>query len=439
MSIQYIGARYVPKLFESPNGGAAWVPNVAYEALTIVTYANNSYTSRIPVPASVGSPNENPHYWVSTGVYNAYVETLRQEIAGVAQELDQAEADMATLGQNIQNVNGSLNTFKKQYYRFNANTRKVLFIGDSFAQGWTPDGSSTGWPDRVISLLGLSGSTVLAHGGIGFVATNDNLNFGNIANSVANKDTYTDIVIAGGRNDAGNSIASVQAAAITAINHYKTLFPNALIHIGMICYCGEANVNTWYPYTAYKNAANETGTHYLPHTELCITNQEYMASDKRHPLTAGEKQISECIAAGLAFDDFQVMSTNTITLNTNNFSGAMYTKQTNELVNVNWSDQRAADLSIAITDGNAVDIKIGTHNLTTKTGSLHQYFPVSLMVGVDVDNVRKYINIMGQIRLEKQDVYLRFKSASPDGSGWIVGTLKVIFINTGGAVFDIWD
>ena len=73
----YVGARYVPK-FADP---VEWKANTSYEALVIVTYNNASYTSKIPVPPTVGNPAENSTYWVLTGNYNAQVEEYRQEIA----------------------------------------------------------------------------------------------------------------------------------------------------------------------------------------------------------------------------------------------------------------------------------------------------------------------------------------------------------------------
>lgn len=72
----YIGARYVPK-FANP---LEWAENTAYEAMTVVSYNNNSYTSKMPVPATVGNPANNPKYWALTGNYNAQVEEYRQEV-----------------------------------------------------------------------------------------------------------------------------------------------------------------------------------------------------------------------------------------------------------------------------------------------------------------------------------------------------------------------
>lgn len=79
---QYVGARYVPK-FANP---IEWNSNRSYEALEIVTYLNNSYTSKKPVP--VGTDITNGEYWVVTGNYNAQVEQYRQEVEAYAEKAE---------------------------------------------------------------------------------------------------------------------------------------------------------------------------------------------------------------------------------------------------------------------------------------------------------------------------------------------------------------
>lgn len=71
---QYIGARYVP-LFAEP---LDWNSDSVYEALTIVYYAGNSYTSRQAVPKGIDITNEK--YWALTGNYNAQIEAYRKEV-----------------------------------------------------------------------------------------------------------------------------------------------------------------------------------------------------------------------------------------------------------------------------------------------------------------------------------------------------------------------
>ena len=84
---QYIGARYVPK-FASP---IEWAADTSYEALTIVTFNNASYTSKVQVPPTVGNPANNPQYWALTGNYNSQVEQYRQETIQFKNEIKTSE------------------------------------------------------------------------------------------------------------------------------------------------------------------------------------------------------------------------------------------------------------------------------------------------------------------------------------------------------------
>ena len=77
---QYIGARYVPEFFYGENGSPEWVSGVAYDALTIVTRLNNSFTSRKPVPSSVGAPESNPEYWACTGNFNSQLDHVADTV-----------------------------------------------------------------------------------------------------------------------------------------------------------------------------------------------------------------------------------------------------------------------------------------------------------------------------------------------------------------------
>ena len=73
----YVGARYVPK-FADP---VEWQANTSYEAMVIVTYNNSSYTSKVPVPPTVGNPAENSKYWALTGNYNGQLQYVSNSLA----------------------------------------------------------------------------------------------------------------------------------------------------------------------------------------------------------------------------------------------------------------------------------------------------------------------------------------------------------------------
>lgn len=84
-NLQYIGARYVPKFYENSQDPSSmeWESGVGYEPLTVVTYQDDTYTSKIPVPSTVGNPADNPNYWAKTGNYNAAIESLQQEVSNI--------------------------------------------------------------------------------------------------------------------------------------------------------------------------------------------------------------------------------------------------------------------------------------------------------------------------------------------------------------------
>lgn len=82
-NIQYIGARYVPKYYQNSlnPSSSEWESGKVYEALTVVTWNDVSYTSKIPVPANIGAPDLFPAYWVKTVDMPAVINALQQEVS----------------------------------------------------------------------------------------------------------------------------------------------------------------------------------------------------------------------------------------------------------------------------------------------------------------------------------------------------------------------
>ena len=74
----YTGMRYVPIFGRRGESSIAWDNSEPYEPLTIVTYNNESYTSRQFVPAAVDISNTD--YWAKTGAYNAQIVALQDAL-----------------------------------------------------------------------------------------------------------------------------------------------------------------------------------------------------------------------------------------------------------------------------------------------------------------------------------------------------------------------
>lgn len=98
---QYVGARYVPKIM------GEWDKNIPYEALSIVTYKGNSFTSKIPVPAKVDIGDET--YWVNTSNYNVQVEEYRKETLEAKELANNTNTDLQAFKKNQTNTNNEFN------------------------------------------------------------------------------------------------------------------------------------------------------------------------------------------------------------------------------------------------------------------------------------------------------------------------------------------
>ena len=296
MTRQYIGARYVPRFFENSQGGADWESGVAYEALTIVTYNGNSYTSKKTVPATIGNPSQNPSYWASTGIYNQQVEDLRQQfvqlsedVDGYAERLRVAENDITDLGDRVSILD----------------SRKVIFIGDSFCDGGL-GGYVNGVFTRFCTFAGLTAGTdafLFAKGGAGMVGAGQGLTFSDLVDQAiaahsSDADSISDVMIAGGSNDCDYETSAINSAKDALFAKIRTAFPNARIFIA--CFGGFMNPTrrellysrVRYVYT-YRPSA---GVIPIINAHLPLLNPVCFATDGIHPTAEGCTEIGECLA-----------------------------------------------------------------------------------------------------------------------------------------------
>lgn len=250
---QYIGARYVPKFYDY-NGSSNWRAGVEYENLTIVTRNGNSYTSKKPVPSNIGEPENNPEYWVSTGIYNEQVESYRQITQAVASRVEEVTADVTDEATARENADAGLNTAieNEATARENADNaiieamktdslRRYVFIGDSYLQ---MNPSRHTYAQRACNILNATiGETAwqFAAGGAGFVGAGQGKTFLDILETAHTSllniaDEITDVIICGGANDAHTTYPTqaINTAKSQFIDTAKSYFKNARIFISCI-------------------------------------------------------------------------------------------------------------------------------------------------------------------------------------------------------------
>ena len=226
---QYIGARYVPLIYQNPDDNSnTWKSGVAYDPLTIVSWAGGSYTSKSAVPAGASNPADAPEYWVSIGLYSGQtsintnnIDHIQHALANateagytcttaraegdlvwidgilyectaavnvndsyteginITQELDviktiidalsQMASDISDCGGDIFNLQGDVTQLQNDVLALQADTDDpfTIMLGDSYATGWTPDGDNSGWP-TYLENLGVSRNIKLSDGGVAF-------------------------------------------------------------------------------------------------------------------------------------------------------------------------------------------------------------------------------------------------------------------------------
>lgn len=232
---QYVGARYVPKVM------GEWNKALQYEALSVVTYMGNSFTSKVPVPANIDISNKT--YWVNTGNYNAQVEAYRQETAQLENNL------------NNEIIN-----------RKNDTKDNILWIGDSYSVNYNHK-----LPNGVRDMLNAKNWYEYSKGGAGFAGAwagasfNDLLENAKNEMSASQKEMIKYVYIVGGANDSSFNWTVLKPKVISTVQNARNSFPNA-----QVCFIfASAAYDTYQDlFTKTKNISNDN---YMP----CIFAMPY--------------------------------------------------------------------------------------------------------------------------------------------------------------------
>lgn len=187
----------------------------------------------------------------------------------------------------------------------------VLVIGDSYAEGYTPDGNVKGFPTLMGEYMGWSEDVNYWKqyaGGAGFVSVGSvGKNFMNLLTDAYNRMTEVQrlsikkILIAGGWNDAVSSTASISTAIKGTIDKAKQLFKNADVYIAMIGWSGDYDkreqiVKNVIP--AYTRCGRY-GAKYITNSEYIMHNYGGFASDKNHPNAENQELLATYLLDGI--------------------------------------------------------------------------------------------------------------------------------------------
>ena len=188
--------------------------------------------------------------------------------------------------------------------------KKYLLVGDSYGEGYSPDGNVESWCIKFKRILGLTDNEckILVRGGYGFARRD--MYFPDLIQTIADDPYITDIIVLGGYNDIGASYENIN----TGINEFKTIckqkFPNALLKIGFVGWSNNPSklYNLSYTCLNYINICKNANIPYLNNMEFTL--HEYFkdfSSDDFHPNEHGQEKIARNLVNAINTGDANVL------------------------------------------------------------------------------------------------------------------------------------
>lgn len=177
---------------------------------------------------------------------------------------------------------------------------KTICIGDSYGEGYNPDGNVTGWPTLLKVYLGLTDDNFFSNnlGGAGFLNATTFASLLNQTNNHFKNEEVTNVIVCGGFNDINKNETDLINAIFNFKKQSNALYPNAQIFVGFIGNSTkmDTRVGLITPRDAYCSGCEYNGITYLSGVENALHATSMFGSDGVHPNTWGEESIAKAIS-----------------------------------------------------------------------------------------------------------------------------------------------
>lgn len=305
--------------------------------------------------------------------------------------------------------------------------RKIILIGDSYAEGYTPDGNVTSWQTFFKNLTSLSNTITKYQGGAGFVNISADKNFQTLLEEVTSDTEVTDIIVLGGYNDTSYNSTQIKNAMKSFQLKANEKFPNANLYVGMVGWSKNSNMlyNLNRTISRYKISASACNMAYLNNIEYSL--HEYFlsfASDGIHANEHGQYMIAlyliQAFLNGSADVQFEYTNVNltpnsNITLENVNSIGTMLINnivelscQENPIIRIN-SDKPSAS-------GGSNILEFATITSGYVVGWTNPIIKISVKLVIGCDE--GFINCQGILQIMNGKFRLQFGKANDAGNGY---------------------
>ena len=245
-------------------------------------------------------------------------------------EIDNEVRDRKTADTNLEkniNDNGKLLSALRQEFNSTRTAKSIVIIGDSYAEGYTPDGNVTGWADKVASSMPYCTFKIKYSGGAGFshVSASTGKKFIDLLNEAgnemteANRNNVSLVLIGGGMNDRDQTKADLKAAIDTFASRCRELYPYADIVYAFIGWSSSSSVrNQLRTECSNLRSCRTSGMKIITSSAFTLHDYKYFSSDGIHPNNDGEDALAQTMAGVILGSEPNI----TIEYNLYNFSSS---------------------------------------------------------------------------------------------------------------------
>lgn len=266
-------------------------------------------------------------------------------------------------------ANDALNTAKNaDAISKRLTNKRLVIIGDSYGLGIN---ASTNYPEVLKNVLSLPDDSIfnLSQSGARFSSTTGGTTYNACLNEgytkVTNPDTITDVIVAGGINDAmhySDAQGTIWTDAATLMTNIKSKFPNAKIIGAFIGYRVNRQIlseisnmsRTWSEiFPAYGGAYNGD-------LQWICHDQANLGDDKLHPSDLGQKYLAFGLASVLLYGSYTYISNDKNIICTASGVGTgnlrIYMRQVNSSVTVCFGNSYIDTTNDSSRDHNGTDL-----------------------------------------------------------------------------------
>ena len=201
--------------------------------------------------------------------------------------------------------NGTLLSALRQEFNSTRVSKKIVLIGDSYDEGYTPDGNVQGWGEKLISSMPYCTFVNKYSGGSGFshVSASTNKKFIDLLNEAgasmgeADRNNVSLVLVAGGMNDRDQTKANLINATNAFASRCRELYPYADCTFAFIGWSSQSSVrNQLRTLCSNLRSCRASGMKIVTSTAFTLHDYSYFSSDGIHPNASGQDALAQTLS-----------------------------------------------------------------------------------------------------------------------------------------------